>query len=1052
MFTKIYYYSHTILFRTLAIGIICTIVLMVSFFAWVITGPRSLDYLTPYIARHLAGTHATVHIQHSLIQWDHVKKQIVISAQHVEILDSTNDPLTTIPEISFELNVLRLLLGNFLSSEITVLHPTFYLTTSNKQISVRSQKDMATPRNILDIMRSYLSDEQKTFDITRINLEDASIYIDNGQTNSLWSIKQGFAQVNKSFRKGKRILHAEFSLQSGGNMPTDWRVTLTETKDHALDLSLTTQHLSSAMMQDLFPTLSWLSGIHGVIDGEVHLLSDKDNTDPHVTFQVTKSAGTLHLPNYFPEDIAIKKLTLAGSFSLSKQELTIDSFQFQPDRAHPPTFRFKGRFTHLVPFLLSQKVLPRLDFSVSLDDLAVNDLKKYWPLAVRPLLRDWITTRITGGQITHAEGKFLITPEDIELLEQHEHIAKEDPQDLKDLPLPSPEMIQASIEIDNTNVEYHPKFPVAHHVHSKITFNHKRMNIDITQGTILNSTIKHATVALDNMWLKPSYMTVEGQVEGKAEDMLAYLKATLPEKNIKTPALRSIYHLTGLASGHIELGFPIQPTPLLYDDLNLNLEATLTNTLAPNFIDHAAIEAGSFNVTLHNRSLQVAGKGKIQDIPFSTTYTQDLSLKPANGIVSKNHLQAMVTADQLRALHLADIPYITAPFDLDITLTETLHGTEIKGTADLTKAKLSYPEYNFLKNAGTRAMLTFEGVLNKTLLTLSSFSLKGDHIDIQGNGTISDNILTQVTLPVLKFGRTDASLQYEHIPTGYILDISGTTLDVSNAPLSNIFKQTKVKQSLQLNVHLQELIAKNDIRFHPLTAKVICSPTECQSIDLHSIMEKGSTLDATLQSIDQHHVLLIESNNAGLLINALGISEHIKNGTLHIKTTATKDNQDNLVTQGTIQIDNFNAIQTPLLSKLLTLASLKGFTDILEQQGISFDRFEAPITLSNGIITITDARTSGSSIGITGDGTINTHTNEMDIKGVIVPAQEVNKLISKIPLVGNFIIGGKNQGIIATTYRIEGNYHDAKISVNPFSILTPSFLRKIFTILPDKKN
>jgi len=1024
---------------------------MLSFFAWVITGPRSLDYLTPYIASKLShiSTHATIHIQHSIIQWDPIKKQIVISAQQVEILDSTNDPLATIPEISFELNVLRLLLGNFLSSEITVLHPTFYLTTSHKQIAIRSQKDLAAPRNILDVMHAYLGDQQRTLEITRINLEEATIYIDNGQTNSLWLIKRGFAQTSKSFRKGKRVLHAEFSLQSGNNTPTDCLVTLTETHAQTLDLSIRTNHLSSTMVQDLFPGLSWLSGINVVMDGEMHLLSGKDNTAPHVTFQIQKSTGHLHLPDYFPEEISIKKLELKGGFSFPEQTLTIDSFVFEPDTSpHYPTFSLKGTFKNFLSLFLPQKISPELDFSTRIDTLNVDDIKKYWPLPIRPLLREWITTRITSGQITHAEGIFHITPEDFDLLRQHEETGTEHPEDLKNLPLPPEGMLQASIDIDHANIQYHPKFPTAHNVHARITFDHKRMNIAVDQGTVLNSTIEHATVAMDNMWLKPSYMTVEGAVEGKAEDMIAYLKATLPEKDIQTPALKSIYHLTGLASIQLALGFPILPTPLHYDDIALDLQATATNVIAPNFINNAGIEMGAFDVTLHNRSLKITGKGKIQDIPFTTDFTYNLSPSTQH-LISQNHLRATVTADQLRALHLADIPYVFSPFDLDILLTDTPNGTTIKGTADLTKASISYPEYNFTKNSGAHASFIFEGVINKTLLTLSSFILKGDHIDIQGRGTFSDNMITKLHLPVLKFGKTDAQLTYEHTPTGYSLEIFGNALDLGNAPISNVFNQTKAKQSLALKIRLKKLIARNDISFSPLRADINCSPLLCLSIQIHGLMEEKNTLDATLQSVDQRHVLLIESDNAGLLINALGISEHIKNGTLHIKTTAQKDDQDNLITQGVIQIENFNAVKTPLLSKLLTLASLKGFTDILEQQGISFDQFEAPIKISNGIITVTDARTSGSSIGITGDGTINTRTDEINIKGVIVPAQEVNKLISKIPLIGNFIIGGKNQGVIATTYRVEGDYKDAKISVNPFSILTPSFLRKIFTILPD---
>lgn len=54
---------------------------------------------------------------------------------------------------------------------------------------------------------------------------------------------------------------------------------------------------------------------------------------------------------------------------------------------------------------------------------------------------------------------------------------------------------------------------------------------------------------------------------------------------------------------------------------------------------------------------------------------------------------------------------------------------------------------------------------------------------------------------------------------------------------------------------------------------------------------------------------------------------------------------------------------------------------------------------------------------------------------------EVNSLLSSIPLVGEILTGGS--GLIAATYTMKGPSKDPQVSVNPLSILTPGFLRKI---------
>jgi uncharacterized protein YhdP len=214
-----------------------------------------------------------------------------------------------------------------------------------------------------------------------------------------------------------------------------------------------------------------------------------------------------------------------------------------------------------------------------------------------------------------------------------------------------------------------------------------------------------------------------------------------------------------------------------------------------------------------------------------------------------------------------------------------------------------------------------------------------------------------------------------------------------------------------------------------------------------TIADKHSFVATIKPELDDYR-LIVESDNAGAVLNALDISKHIRNGQLYIEAKLSEKSPP-MNAVGVITINDFLAVKTPLLGKLLTLASFGGISDLLEGKGINFKQFEAPFTYKEGVLTIDNARSTGASVGITAQGVIDTKNAQMDITGSIIPAQAINDLFNRIPVVGSIITGGQSQGVIAANYRIKGSLENAEASVNPLSIITPGFLRQILSAFPD---
>jgi hypothetical protein len=153
--------------------------------------------------------------------------------------------------------------------------------------------------------------------------------------------------------------------------------------------------------------------------------------------------------------------------------------------------------------------------------------------------------------------------------------------------------------------------------------------------------------------------------------------------------------------------------------------------------------------------------------------------------------------------------------------------------------------------------------------------------------------------------------------------------------------------------------------------------------------------------------------------------------------------------QGKLIITDYTLKKAPVLTKIITIASLTGILDTLNGNGIAFSRLTAPFVYDRDVILLKDAKAHGSALGITADGMIDTRASKLDLSGTLVPSYTLNSLIGNIPLIGDLLMGGKGKGIIAINYSVKGDMNDPSITINPLSVFTPGFLRGVFDVFDE---
>ena len=144
-----------------------------------------------------------------------------------------------------------------------------------------------------------------------------------------------------------------------------------------------------------------------------------------------------------------------------------------------------------------------------------------------------------------------------------------------------------------------------------------------------------------------------------------------------------------------------------------------------------------------------------------------------------------------------------------------------------------------------------------------------------------------------------------------------------------------------------------------------------------------------------------------------------------------------------LKIEKFKVVNAPGLIKLLSLADLGGLADLAEGEGLSFDLLEIDMEKKDNILKLNEILALGPSISVLMEG-YQDENGLTSLKGTLVPAKTLNKMISKIPVIGNIVIPKEvGEGLFGVSFKMKGPKGKIKTTINPIRTLTPRFIQKI---------
>ena len=380
-------------------------------------------------------------------------------------------------------------------------------------------------------------------------------------------------------------------------------------------------------------------------------------------------------------------------------------------------------------------------------------------------------------------------------------------------------------------------------------------------------------------------------------------------------------------------------------------------------------------------------------------------------------------------------------FNLDNTIEKDLLKLKLDAEYD---DLINLEIINYQKPKGSIVNFSIDLDKKKNNLTVKKINLtEGKNIisvhDIKFN---KDKFLSlkKILVKTNKNGKknNDFSISY-----GKNISIKGTQFDASKFP-KFLNQKTKNNDFTKINKNIEiefsSIIAplSENLKNFKLIGKI--EKGKFTKISSKGDFGENNFLDITLKkdNANQKKYLEIYSDLTKPLLTEYSFFKGLSGGKL-LFTSVIEGNSSS----SKLKIENFKVINAPGVVKLLSLADLGGLADLAEGEGLSFNLLEISMKKKNDTLQLNEILALGPSISVLMEG-YQDQNGLTSLRGTLVPAKTLNKMISKIPLLGNIIIPKEvGEGLFGISFKMKGQTGEIKTTINPIRTLTPRFIQKI---------
>lgn len=1025
-------------------ALIAGVAILLGIAFWRLSGeePLRMSFLTPYLEQALTpeDNRFSITIEDTVITWAGWERTLDLRARGVRAIAEDGQEMANVPEVALRLSVRALMRGVVAPTAIEAFGPHVHLRRDrNGRFAVAGVESPAggapiSGGGIFAEIVEELQDEPEPNSATgylevfslgsgRITLEDAKLGI-------TWEAPEASVTIRR--RPGGLVGEMSLSVTQLGR-PARFAARLDyDRASDSIGIGGSFAGLDVRALGSIEPSLEALSGVDLQLHGNFTTRVGLDGRIAPTRFDMTGGPGQINMADQFDEPVPVQRISLSGRIDAGGDRLWIDSAV--ADLGGP---QVAGRLSlsGLISGRTPKTGVLAVAGSLSTGNIDVAALGRYWPKEAGRDARSWVIENITAGVVHSARMEF-----ELRVLGDAEAVAVD--------------RLEGDFDASETVVHYLKPLPPIENAAGHASFTDKEFVVDFTQGGIGRIAVQGGKLRISGLDRMDQLIEVNGTAAGPLPDVLTLLdnpRLGYASKLGIDPAATA-----GSARADISFAFPAKKD-VDFDHVKMTVKGEATDVALAGALFDQDVSAKTLTVDLNNAGMDVSGDAHLAGIPVALQWRENFDSDKAE-FRSRFVLVGTAGADQRQALGLDMRPYVDGPISGEVVFTQfDAERARVDADLDLTATVVDIPEIVWRKEAGEagNARLTLD-LLNDTPVAIPNATVTAGTLAAEGSlqFTPEGDGIRSVRLGRLDFGRSrlrDVAATFT--PTRPEITIGGGEIDAEpllerEEEVSPTSDEADASDPLLLSAqHLDRVILGEGREIINVSALLDHDGEHWQRILVDGALKGGSAFALRYEPEANTGKLAFSmvAENAGEALRTIGVIDNVIGGRLTVTGEAVAD-EPRRPLRGRAEISEFRLVRAPVLARVLTLATLTGFVDVLTGEGLLFNRFTSDFTKTDGRLDVELARAHGPSIGLTATGTVDFDARTVDVEGTIAPAYLVNSLLGNIPLVGDLLQGGKGEGVFAATYQVRGALDEPQVTVNPLAALAPGFLRGLFDI------
>lgn len=990
-------------------------------------GPISLGYLTPYLQDELnqAAAPFSVRVTSTELAWEGWDKTLDVRVVGVQVFGPDEKLLAEVPQMSVGLRGESLLYAKLQPTSLELIAPQMVLVRdADGRFNLGFGGADAPRYEGEDPLARIIRGDSTAFggSLESVSVRDADFTIEDRQSGA--SLRTSGANLTAS-RSAEGVLiefGGQFDLEEqpaflgiGALYPADGggpelNIRVSDFRPSALAAALP------------LPELQPLEQVDMALSGTLGVELSTDFSVDRVGFDLTAAAGELRLPDIGLPRLRIAALRATGQAADNFATATLDELVVDFGRGF--TARLAGSMSRAEAGL-------GLRASGSFAGLNVDDLATYWPPDFEDTARSWVTTNIADGVINNGQIEIDIRPGELDAASTRS------------------DMVVLAFDFTGVSATYWDRLPTMTDAIGSGRLSMTNFDLALTEGRVGALTLTRGRLGITDLGIKTPPADIEFVATGPAVDALTLLDRE-PLGFSSALGIDPESVSGGTATG-VRFQFPLSKN-LELADVQFSADARLTDFGLPEIFGLFAVSAGDLALKVDRAGLDANGVLALNGVPVSLTWRRDFEQGDAAS-ADRYGLAATLDTAQRAALGIAADDYVDGPVDVALQLSEQPNDRfRATGTADLMSAEVTLSEFKWRKPAGAPAQLTFAFATGpEGAFTIDRFAMTAQEFEASGAVSFGEGFaLQRLRLDRIRANGSDLSAEVNVRGDG-LIDVAagGARLDLRPYidSLEDGAGRLMENDSLQLRGRFASLILSDKLSIADAAADAVRRDGEWSSLVATGRLNDGPAVRWLLIPRDGFRELSVTSSDAGGVVREAGIFDGATGG--EIRLTMTIPANKALPTVGRLQAADFRIVNAPILTRILTLGSWTGIRDLVSGEGIQFTRLDAPFELTPEKLTIGDSRAVGPALGLTLSGEIDRPTDDVNLRGTVVPSYTINSVLGRVPLLGDLFVGREGEGVFAATYRVEGDLNQPEVSVNPLSALAPGILRRILEVLQD---